>query len=192
VCRQENRVAGARQEQAICPAPSRKEADTRGTFGEPDPGQENRVPNAVQSPRHQSNGKKDRRTVRWSVLPPPRSRRGPYKGSILRSTSSVVRKTSPFSVTFEIAAEVFTVRFFSEPANIATLENFETALEKATPFEFKQRLRQKLKSGYGLQFRRLLRTGTAIMMDEDSVLRQAAFNRFLNSVFLDADVSLVW
>jgi hypothetical protein len=194
VCRQDNLVSGGRHEPAICPAPSRKETEIRGSgsFAEPDPGQSSTVPYAVQSRRDHLNGTMDRRTVRWSGFPPPRSRSRPPKGSILRSTPSVARKTSPFSVTFEIAAEVFTVRFFSEPANIATLENFETALEKATPAEFKQRLRQKLKSGYGLQFRRLLRTATAIIIDEDSALRQAAFNRFLNSVFNDAAVTLIW
>jgi hypothetical protein len=192
LCRQDYLVSGGRHEQAIRPAPSRKETETRGSFGEPDPGQSSIVPYAVQSRRDHLNGTMYRRTVRWSGFPPPRSRRGPHKVSILRSTPSVARKTSPFSVTFEIAAEVFTVRFFSEPANIATLENFETALEKATPSEFKQRLRQKLKSGYGLQFQRLLRTATAIITDEDSALRQAAFNRFLNSVFNGAAVTLIW
>jgi hypothetical protein len=192
VCRQDYIVSGGRHEQAIRPAPSRKETGTRGSFGDPDPGQSSTAPYAVQSRGDHLNGTMDRRTVRWSGFPPPRSRRGPHKGSILRSTRSVARNTSPFSVTFEIAAEVFTVRFFSEPASIATLENFETALEKATPSEFKQRLRQRLKSGYGLQFRRLLRTATAIIIDEDSALRQAAFNRFLNSVFNDAAVTLIW
>jgi hypothetical protein len=44
MCRHDHLVSGGRHEQAIRPAPSRKETETRGSFGEPDTGQSSTVP----------------------------------------------------------------------------------------------------------------------------------------------------
>jgi hypothetical protein len=112
--------------------------------------------------------------------------------SILRRCAGIPFQTTPFSVKFWILGHRYQVEFPSVPAENATIENFEKCLLDAVPKDERPCLRASLDEYYKLRMRRLLRTATAIISGDDTACRAAAFTGFLNCVFAEATVSLVW
>jgi hypothetical protein len=73
----------------------------------------------------------------------------------------------------------------------ATLGNFEEKLFGTVPAEDNQYICRYLKTQYQLRLHRILGTATAAIGGDDDD-RHAAFNAFLNVVYREATVCLVW
>jgi hypothetical protein len=155
----------------------------------PEPHMDQRVVEVTANPTMQTAARK---AVHWSPLPGERGSTPTAKRGILRYTPSVVRQTTPFSISLWLGPDEFTVHFESVPAIHAKLEKFEAELLNAVPPEYKELLRVNLDAGYKLRVRRFLHTATAVFDSEDPSDRGAVFYAFLNCVFRDAKVTLIW
>jgi hypothetical protein len=138
------------------------------------------------------NGGYPPKVVRFGQASSQRNNTRLRQRSILRHCSENLFNTTPFSVTFCILGHHYQVEFPSVPAKNATIENFEKCLLAAVPEDERPCLRASLDDAYKLQIRRLLSTATAIISGDDSECREAAFTGFLNCVFAEATVRLVW
>jgi hypothetical protein len=100
--------------------------------------------------------------------------------------------TVPFTVSFGFDGEEYIVRFSPIPAHDATLQNFEPELENAIPDNRRPHFRSWLDTGYKLRIQRLTKRATVAIDDEDLSVRNAAFGGFMNCVFRDATVRVIW
>jgi hypothetical protein len=116
---------------------------------------------------------------------------GPQRSSI-RDCSKPTFMTVPFTVSFAFDGEEYIVRFSPLPAPDATVQKFETELEKAVPENLRPHFRAWLDTGYKLRIQRLTKRATVAMDDEDLSARNAAFGGFMNCVFRDATVRVIW
>jgi hypothetical protein len=103
-----------------------------------------------------------------------------------------MRETTPFNVCLRLGSEEYTVRFASLPVMHATLGNFEAELMNAVPIKYQELVRLNFSAGYKLRIRRLLHTATAVFDSEEPTDREAVFYAFLNCVFREANVTVVW
>jgi hypothetical protein len=133
-----------------------------------------------------------RKRVRWanSVMDSLSPGQQSQRRDILLSSEVPAVMTSPFCITLIICGHDYSVPFFAVPAKIACLESFEHRLLTAAKDDHKSTLRAFLNGGYTLRIQRLHKASVTIIPAVDNELRQAAFNRFLNSVFRDANVGL--
>jgi hypothetical protein len=100
--------------------------------------------------------------------------------------------TCPFVVTFVLQGARYMVHFSAARAENATLEHFEKALLAVVPPAQWSYFRKRLDFTYTLQVKRLGQSAGTIITGEDRKERQSAFNTFLNVVFRQATVQLVW
>jgi hypothetical protein len=131
--------------------------------------------------------------VRWGpvLTECPTVERRLQRGSIRDSTKQTFM-TVPFAVSLGFDGEEYIVRFSPIPAHDATLQNFETELEIAIPENRRPHFRSWLDTGYKLRIQRLTKRATVAIDDEDLSVRNAAFGGFMNCVFRDATVRVIW
>jgi hypothetical protein len=184
--------SGFRQEhhqQVMQPSPTADRCDAMRQSGKAQTGEPQIEPNNSQA---MLNCGYSRKMVRFDPAFSQRNNTRLRHHSILRRRSEDVFMTTPFSVTFHHLGHQYIVQFPSIPAKNASIENFESCLLAAVPKDQWPCLRASLDEFYKLRIRRLLRTATAIISGDDSDCRAAAFTGFLNCVFAEATVSLVW
>jgi hypothetical protein len=132
-----------------------------------------------------------RKRVHWAPMSTPLSQTVHCTHGILHASQANNYMTTPFTVAFRLGCNTYIVRLSSFPMTHATLGNFEETLFGAVPAEDHQYLCRYLKTQYQLRLHRILGTATAAI-GGDGNDRQAAFNAFLNVVYRDATVCLVW
>jgi hypothetical protein len=117
---------------------------------------------------------------------------GKYRRMFVRQSPARHIMTAPFTISFNIGGDDYTVHFEPVETSADLLVKFENELERCVSDHQKAMLRLAISRGYALHFRRPLRTSTTKVDDHEYCLREAAFNGFVNAVFSQASVTMEW
>jgi hypothetical protein len=130
--------------------------------------------------------------VHWTDAITPCQDFGRYRRRFVRQCPPRHIMTAPFTVSFHIGGDHYTVHLEPVEATADLLMKFQNELERCVADSQKPMLRLAMSRGYSLTFHRLLRTSTAKVEDPEDFMREATFNGFINAVFAHASVTMEW